>query len=208
MIDRLTDLLRESRELGYLGPGPVTDHVAHALAFAAVVGEAPRLALDLGAGGGLPGLVLAATVWPATRWTFLDSQAKRTTFLAYAVETLGMADRVTVVTGRAEEISREEAHRAAYDLVVARSFGAPAVTAECAVGFLVVGGLLVVSEPPQPDTAARWPASGLAQLGLGAPVASAVAGDPPTHLVVMKAVGSVDDRFPRRVGIPAKRPLF
>ena len=51
--------------------------------------------------------------------------------------------------------------RAAFDLVVARSFGAPAVTAECAVGFLATGGHLAVSEPPEPE-ADRWPPEGLA----------------------------------------------
>ena len=72
MTDLLTGLLVESRQLGFLGPGPVESHHHHALAFAAAVDEPPARALDLGAGGGLPGLVLAAAIWPDTIWTFLD----------------------------------------------------------------------------------------------------------------------------------------
>jgi len=205
--DLLSEVLSESRSLGFLGPGPVSPHLAHAAAFAQVIDDEPARALDLGAGGGLPGLVLAATAWPSTCWTFLDAQLRRTAFLADAVTRLDLDDRVTVVTGRAESVAREPAQRGAYDLVVARSFGAPAVTAECAAPLLREGGTLVVSEPPDGDPA-RWPVEGLAELGLGPAVATTVAGDPPTSLVRLIRRGPVDDRYPRRIGVPSKRPLF
>lgn len=210
MSDLLTEVLTESRDLGFLGPGPIQPHIDHAAAFASAVDDAPARALDLGAGGGLPGLVLAATVWPEARWTFADAQARRTAFLEWGVETLGLGDRVTVVTGRSEEIARDPEHRGAYDLVTARSFGAPPVTAECAVGFLRVGGRLVVSEPPVSVTEERWPAAGVAQFGFG-PARAVVADGAeglPAHLVVLTLDRAVDDRYPRRVGIPGKRPLF
>ncbi len=91
--------------------------------------------------------------------------------------------------------------RGQFDLVVARSFGKPAVTAECAAGFLHVGGFLVVSEPPDVTDETRWEPEGLAELGLedsGQQVGCQV----------MRAVSLCPERFPRRVGIPAKRPLF
>lgn len=208
MTAALTDLLTESRQLGFLGPGPVEVHLAHAAAFAEALTTAPARALDLGAGGGLPGLVLAATVWPDTRWVLLDAQLRRTTFLERAVEALGLGDRVRVVTARAEEAGRHIDHRGLNDLVVARSFAAPAVTAECAAPLLQVGGLLLASEPPAADLAARWPAEPLAELGFSAPVPIEIAGEPPTHLVRLDLVRLAPDRYPRRVGIPAKRPLF
>ena len=93
-------------------------------------------------------------------------------------------------------------------MVVARSFGPPAVTAECAVGFLRSGGRLVVSEPPgdaEGDGAAdRWPRSGLEELGYAPPVPASVPGA--SFVVLEKTRG--DDRWPRRVGIPAKRPVW
>ena len=62
----LVAILEESRALGFLGPGPVEGHLPHSLAFAAAVEDPPARAVDLGAGGGLPGLVLAALIWPDT----------------------------------------------------------------------------------------------------------------------------------------------
>lgn len=207
MNDALHEALGRSRDLGFLGPGPVEDQIRHALAFATAVPSPPARAVDLGAGGGLPGLVLAATVWPGCRWTFLDAQKKRTAFLEEVVEDLGLVDRVSVVTERAEVLARDEGHRGRYDLVVARSFGPPAVTAECAAPLLCTDGLLVVSEPPT-GSEGRWPAAGLTLVGLHSPTALTDPGPPPTHLMVVRRSSAEVDRFPRRVGIPAKRPIF
>jgi 16S rRNA (guanine527-N7)-methyltransferase len=162
--------------------------------------------LDLGSGGGLPGLVVA-TYRPEVELTLLEARQRACRFLREAIDALGL-DGVAVVEARAEEAARSPDLRERFDAVVARSFGPPAVTAECAVAFLVPGGRLVVSEPPgeeQPDHMwNRWPTDGLDQLGLGPPEA----GDAPGgSFVVLEKLRS-DDRWPRRVGIPAKRPLW
>lgn len=194
-------VLEEARAWGFLGPGPVADHVAHAEAFAAALDSSPDRALDLGSGGGVPGLVLAGR-WPTTCWVLLDSQGRRTGFLAGAVARLGWQDRVQVVRARAEEAGRVPDLRATFDLVTARSFGPPAVTAECAAPFLRVGGRLLVSEPP--DEADRWPAPGLARLGLA--LLSPGAESP--RLASLAQVNPCPDTYPRPVGRPGKRPLF
>lgn len=204
MTDPLLAALDRSRALGFLGPGPVDNHLHHALAFASAVVDPPARALDLGAGGGLPGLVLAARCWPSTRWTFLDAQRKRTDFLEAAVQELGLDQRVDIVVDRAEVVARDPAHRGAYDLVVSRSFGPPAVTAECAAPFLRAGGRLVVSEPPT-GSSGRWPEDGLALVGLRAE-AHLAAGQ--VHLMVLVRTDEPIEHLPRRSGVPAKRPLF
>ena len=140
---------------------------------------------------------------PDLEWVLLDGSVTRTTFLRYAVDELSLTDRVSVVTQRAEEAGRDAKLRAGFSLVVARSFGSPAVTAECAAPFLEAGGHLVVSEPPE-GSETRWPAAGLEVLGMRP--AESVAGD--TRLQVIEQVSRCDQRFPRRVGIPAKRPIF
>lgn len=209
MNQALIGALAESRRVGYLGPGPVEPHLDHAAAFASAAVESPARALDLGAGGGLPGLVLAADRWPRARWTFLDSQAKRTEFLRDQVVALGLDDRVDVVTARAEDAGRDPAHRDSYDLVVARSFGAPPITAECSAPLLRVGGWLIVSEPPHGALDRRWPIDGVALVGFGPPEAVLVeTGSGPVHLMRTQLVADPSDRYPRRVGIPAKRPLY
>jgi 16S rRNA (guanine527-N7)-methyltransferase len=187
--------------LGFLGPGPVDRHVAHGRALLAGLPERGRI-LDLGAGGGIPGLVLA-TGRPDLEMTLLDARHRACRFLREAVAALDAGERVVVVEARAEEAARRPDLRETYDAVVARSFGAPPVTAECAVGFLRPGGRLVVSEPPDLD-AGRWPDDALETVGFG-PVTRA--GGPDGSFVTIEKLRG-DDRWPRRVGIPAKRPLW
>lgn len=198
----LARVLEEGRRRGFLGPGPVEDHLHHARAYGrhpAVSGRA--LGIDLGSGGGIPGLVLACD-HPTTRWVLLDAHRGRASFLAEALATLGLAERVRVVAARAEDVGRDVAHRGRYDVVVARSFGRPAVVAECGAPLLCLGGALVVSEPP--DGIDRWPEDGLAALGLRI---DGIEGGPP-RLASMVQREPCPDRYPRRVGIPTKRPLW
>ena len=196
----LLEMLEDARARGFLGPGLVAPHIDHALGFAEGVGEPPHRALDLGSGAGLPGLPLALQ-WPASRWTLLDASERRSAWLRRAVTGLGLADRVDVQRDRAEVAGRDPAHRGSYDLVVARGFGRPAVTAECGAPFLRLGGVLIVSDPPGGDPD-RWPGDGVARLGL-VPIEGRRTG-----FRRLRAGEPCPARFPRRVGIPAKRPLF
>ncbi|MDP8992373.1 MAG: class I SAM-dependent methyltransferase [Actinomycetota bacterium] len=201
----LAGVLGEARSLGFLGPGPVDDHVEHALGFVAVAGpEGPDRVVDLGSGGGVPGLVLALE-WPEAAVTLLDSSQRRTEFLVRAVSRLSLGENVTVVRERAELLARRSGWRAAADLVVARGFGPPAVVAECGAPLLCVGGRLVVSEPPEVSQESRWPVEGLALLGLGLGERTQWRGRSYQELVEERLC---PERFPRRPGIPAKRPLF
>jgi 16S rRNA (guanine527-N7)-methyltransferase len=196
----LTAVLEESRRLGFLGPGPLEDHIAQAARLVRTWGHgAPASFLDLGSGGGVPGLILAEE-WADAHAVLLDAQQRRCEFLARSVEELGFSPRVTVRCGRAESLARDSDLRSSFELVAARSFGRPAITAECAVGFLRPHGRVLVSEPPDARSD-RWPAEGLAILGL-----RRTSDDPST--AVLELVDRVDDRWPRRVGIPAKRPLW
>jgi len=211
---RLLPVLEDARRLGLLGPGAPLPHLGHALGFGTAAeavggaefgrgGGAGRSCLDLGSGAGLPGLPLALA-WPASRWVLVDAGRRRVEFLLEAVVALGLGDRVEVVNGRAEELAHQVRLRGRFELVVARGFAPPAVTAECAAGFLVVDGQLVVSEPPggRPE---RWPASGLAPLGLDPP--RVIEGADASYAVLRQAT-ACPDRYPRRAGIPTKRPLF
>jgi 16S rRNA (guanine527-N7)-methyltransferase len=200
-LGALRVVLTAAQERGFLGPGALDPHIRRALELGSAVDPVPERALDLGSGGGLPGLPLALT-WPHTEWVLLDGSTVRAAFLGEAVSSLGLEGRVAVVATRAEEAGRGPL-RGIFDLVVARSFGPPAVTAECAAPFLRVGGRMLVAEPPggEPD---RWPAEGLRLLGM-------VIGDrgsTPTAYQFIVQDQECPSRFPRRTGVPAKRPLF
>jgi 16S rRNA (guanine527-N7)-methyltransferase len=212
----IVDVLTEARAAGFLGPGPVDAHLKHAEGFATVARRvwaetaSPRI-LDLGSGGGLPGLVVA-TAWPEATLELLEANGRRAAFLRHAVRLLGLEERVSVFHGRAEAAGKDPRHRAQFDEVLARSFGRPAVVAECGAPLLRVGGWLMVSEPPSsPDDPTtigagevRWPEVGLAQFGLEP---AGVFQDGATYQVLRQAE-ICPERFPRRDGVPAKKPLF
>lgn len=197
--------LEAARRRGMLGPGPVEGHVEHAEAMATAIdpGFAGRF-LDLGSGGGVPGLVLL-NAWPSATGVLLDARGRRCRLLEDALRELDLLDRASVACGRAEDMAREAGFRGGFDLVVARGFGSPATTAECAVGFLAPGGRLAVSEPPVPPVIDRWPAEKLATLGMGAPTVWS-RGD--ATVAIMEHSSPVSDRWPRRDGEPTRRPLW
>lgn len=197
---RLISLLERGRSLGFLGPGPVEGHVAHSGGFLDVLEGVAGLVVDLGSGGGVPGLVVALAR-PDLSLALVDATAKRCRFLEAAVTELGIGARARVVHGRAEEVGRTDL-RGTADAVLARSFGSPAVTAECAAPLLRVGGRLLVSEPP--GGLDRWPREALAELGLR-PLPRRTGGP---NLQILEQTAACPLAYPRRTGVPRKRPLF
>jgi 16S rRNA (guanine527-N7)-methyltransferase len=203
----LTAALDRARTLGFLGPGPVDAHAAHAAGFVATVeaalGRAPLSVLDLGSGGGVPGLVLAEA-WAGTPVNLVESSRRRAEHLRQAISDLGWADRVVVLEERAEVVAHESQFREDLEVVTARSFAEPAATAEIAAGLVAVGGYLVVSEPPD-ERAERWPPAELEEIGFSAArsVEQAVG-----HFVLLEKMAAAPANLPRRVGRPAKRPRW
>jgi 16S rRNA (guanine527-N7)-methyltransferase len=128
---------------------------------------------------------------------------KRSKFLIEVLEWPGSPDAL-VVNARAEEAARWPELDGVFDLVTARSFGAPSVTAECAVRFLKVGGALVVSEPPDDAELGRWSPSGLGELGLK-DLGRTRKGSAFRVLVKERATAL---KYPRESGVPKKKPLF
>jgi 16S rRNA (guanine527-N7)-methyltransferase len=223
----LRAVLLSAREAGFLGPGPIERHLRHAAGFVSLArtqseSESARL-LDLGSGGGLPGLVIAEA-WPTATLVLLEANERRAQFLERAVVRCGFQERVQVAHLRAEIAGRDPLYRGSFDGVVVRSFGAPAVVAECSAPLLRKGGWLIVSEPPgdpneglQTDGAvrsvesadssadpSRWPPEALAQFGLET-VEFIRDG---FGYQVMRQAELCPDKFPRRNGTPAKKPLF
>ncbi len=132
-------LCRVGIDRGLLGPHEaerIWDR--HLLNSVAVAGLLPADAgiVDVGSGAGLPGIALALAR-PDVRVTLLDSALRRIVFLTEAVAELGLADRVTVLRARAEEISRAE------DVVVARAVAELPRLAAWTAGLARPGGMLL-----------------------------------------------------------------
>lgn len=161
----LIETLREAQRLGFFGPGDIVEAVRHAESFGAaagVVGANARV-VDLGSGGGLPGLVLAWAL-PGRRVLLIDRRQKRTDFLARAISRLGW-HHVEVRCGEVARLVDEVRTGAveSFDVVTARGFGPPVVTLRFAAGLIGEHGRIVISEPPEGD---RWPADVVSDLGL------------------------------------------
>jgi 16S rRNA (guanine527-N7)-methyltransferase len=158
----LVAALAESQRLGMLGDRPVADVIEHAGAFVLALAEVTGTVVDLGSGGGVPGLVIARAR-PDLRLILVDRRSSRTDHLQRLVARLHMADRIEVLTVDATTLGERRGGIA--DAVVSRGFGAPPTTLRAAAPLVRAGGLVVVSEPPRPKLG-RWPLELLDQLGL------------------------------------------
>lgn len=154
--------LAESQRLGYLGARPVEEILAHARLFVHALGDGQDelTVADLGAGGGVPGLVLAYDL-PHAHLTMVERRTQRADFLERMVQRHRWTDRVRVVAGDARVLARDEAH--AFDAVVARGFGPPQATLVLAARLVASAGRIVLSEPPHGD---RWDPAVLERLAL------------------------------------------
>lgn len=198
-LSHLVEQLERARSLRFVGPVPASELIAQTSSFALALQDLDGgTVIDLGSGGGVPGLVLAVQR-PDLHLVLMDATAKRCRFLESAVTALGVD--AEVVEGRAEALGRT-GWRGSAGAVVARSFGPPATTAECAAPLLAVGGLLVVSEPPGGPP--RWPSGPLSELGLRPD--RRVGAEPSVQVLLQTSRCPAE--FPRRDGVPAKRPLF
>jgi 16S rRNA (guanine527-N7)-methyltransferase len=184
------------------------DSLACLLAVPGPLREIEMQAIDVGSGAGLPGLPLKI-VWPGLKLTLLEATGKKVAFLEHLVGQLFL-EGVTVVRGRAEELAHDTAHREAYDLVLARALAEMATLAELTLPLSRLGGLVVA--PKGADVAGEAQAAEAAIGLLGGSLREIVPLDlspllPPRSLVVLDKVAATPEKYPRRPGIPARRPL-
>ena len=217
----LEALLVEAQRRGFLGPTPVGRQLEHSHdligALAPLIGEfagqVPRPRVRRRASGSR----VRRAVSPMRRGCCWTHSAKRCEFLRERVGRAGLRRPMLGGVGRAEELARRTDLRGSFDLVVARAFGPPATTAECAVGFLSVGGRLAVSEPPAESAArpaeqpAGRPSAPTGSVAAGSAGRARAAGPrlrPPAGSRSRgDDVGDTGvDRWPRRVGVPRNAP--
>lgn len=202
--DSLFDqIIARGRQQGLIGGGASPEaEWSHGAGLARQLGDPGAIrCLDLGTGAGIPGVALAAC-WSESSWLFVDRRARSEAFVSWAIELLGLGDRAGFRRGEAAVLARESDLAGSVDLVVARAFGPPAVTAECATGFLPLGGRLIVTEP-EVDDPARWPAAPLGRLGL----AVRRVGTAPRFVEIGKQAPH-ETRFPRRTAAMQRQPLY
>jgi len=184
------------------------DSLTCALVLPPESGHSPYTIVDVGAGAGFPGLPLKILL-PHARLALVESVRKKATFLRHAVQALGMGD-VEVLVVRAEEAGRSLSHREAYDLAVSRAVAALPTLVEYCLPLVRVGGLFVAPKGREVETEVVAAGRALEELGgrLREMRPLQLPGlEGPRHLVVVEKVSPTPERFPRRPGMPAKRPL-
>jgi 16S rRNA (guanine527-N7)-methyltransferase len=146
---------------GVIGEASLSAAVAHADRYVTRLPVTIRRLADLGSGGGLPGLVIALRR-PQISITLVERRRSRADLLRRAVAALRLPN-AEVFSGDVRQLAKDRPR--SFDAVTARSFAAPAVTARWAGELLLPGGLLAVSEPPNP-LPDRWTTQALSAAGL------------------------------------------
>jgi 16S rRNA (guanine527-N7)-methyltransferase len=187
-------------------------HIVESLAYGVLLQRngllegSPRL-IDIGTGAGLPGLPLRI-VWPDIDLVLLESVGKKCRFLEGVVDRLGLA-RVEVVEGRSEDFGRDPARREAFDLVVARAVAPLPVLLEYALPLLRTGGHLAATKGSA--AISEIDASAGALEALGGRLVDNAPFQPPEGMaltvVIVEKTAPTPPQYPRRAGIPTKRPL-
>ena len=164
--------------------------------------------IDLGAGAGFPGLPIKLA-FPHLRLVLVESVGKKADFLRHVVSTLGLSG-VEVHTGRAERLAHEPELREAFDVVATRALAGLSVLAEYTLPFCRGGGVMVTLKHGGIDEELAGAAHGIEVLG-GRMVKVhpvEITGLTDNRIVVaVGKIGGTPERYPRRPGIPSKRPL-
>jgi 16S rRNA (guanine527-N7)-methyltransferase len=183
------------------------EHIPEAVAVASLLPLAPGARwLDLGTGGGLPGLVLAILA-PEVQWTLLDSTKKKIAAVEDFAAELELRN-VRAIAERAEVLARDPGHRGRYHGVIARAVAPLAVLCELSRGFVGPDGLLAAVKGPAHAAELSAAAPALALLRWTDVHTERVTSTArPTWVVRMRAEGVPPARYPRDVGVPRARPL-
>jgi 16S rRNA (guanine527-N7)-methyltransferase len=183
---------------------PAAELIDDSLVLLDHLGEAQRV-VDVGSGGGLPGLPLKIAR-PDLQVTLVESDQDKAAFLVRACAVLGLQD-VEVLARRAEEVGQDPLYREAFDAAVARALAPMRVLAELCLPLVKVGGRLLAqktdSEELNDASRAIEAMGGVLNGVAAAPSAARSTGT----IVIVDKVRSTPPAYPRRPGVPGRKPL-
>ncbi|MEX0741151.1 MAG: 16S rRNA (guanine(527)-N(7))-methyltransferase RsmG [Phycisphaeraceae bacterium] len=181
-------------------------HILESLALLPFL-EGATTVIDVGSGGGLPGLPLAIAS-PERRFTLLDATGKKARFLETAVAELGLTN-VTVLNDRAETAGQSPQHRQRYDVAVSRAVGPMNVLLELTLPLVQVDGRFIALKGAKAEAELRDAGDALVVLGGGEVEAYEALPnlEDEAVVVVVYKLATTPPEYPRRPGQPKQEPL-
>lgn len=184
-------------------------HIVDSLQVLRALPEQVSTIIDVGTGGGFPGFPVALAR-PLVGVTLVDALRKKQTAVARMAATVG-ANNVSSVWGRAEDLGHEAGHREKYDVALCRAVGRFSMVLELTLPLVRIGGLCLLhrgQEAPMDLTAAVSHWGTLGARHKGSLQYRLPGNDHDRFVICIEKTDQISDRYPRRAGIPAKRPLW
>ncbi len=201
---KLQELARLISEWPGLVSRPADELIEDSLVLLEHLGEAEKV-VDVGSGGGLPGLALKIAL-PGLDMTLIEADQSKAAFLVSACSALGLRG-VEVVAKRAEEVGQDPRYRESFDVAVARALAPMPVLVELCLPLIRVGGRLLAQKTEREDLDGARRAIDVLGGGLDSAVAAPSAARSAGTVVVIDKLRPTPRGYPRRPGIPARKPL-
>jgi len=172
-----------------------------------MVGEGLRL-IDVGTGAGFPGLPVRI-VLPGIKLVLLEATGKKAAFLHHVKQMLGLDD-IEILVGRAEEVAHKARYREQFDIVLSRAVAPLATLAELTLPFCTIGGSFIAQKKRVSELEVGQATKAVSILGGSQPRVKRIELEELSderYLVIVDKIAPTPEQYPRRPGIPAKRPI-
>jgi len=185
------------------------DSLAIGLAAKDIDFNKPLNIIDIGIGGGFPGIPIIL-VFQDWKLCAVDSVAKKLDFIKILCEKLNLSDRVEIAHARAEELAGISGKREVFDLAVTRAVAKINVISEYCLPFVKKDGHFIAYKAKLAEKELKGSGNAISILGgkYLSTIKYTLSGEEERNLILIKKIGSTPEKYPRRTGLPAKKPLL